>query len=148
MTNVSIEIIKKIEHFCAYQERCKFDVERKLNSFNLSVAQISEIITFLENEKFIDEDRYVETFVRSKVKRSWGKQKIISALKTKHISQNIIDKYVKDIDSDNYNNQLKYIIQKWLKTHKDSVNKREKLFRFLISKGYSYEEILRAIASN
>lgn len=132
-----------MERFCAWQERCPFDVRRKLNSYHLSEEQEETVIKYLKENQFLDEDRYVESFVRSKVKSAWGKQKIVAALRAKQIPSALIDQYCAEISTDDYTEKLRQSIEKWQRSHPDVENARTKLIRHLLSKGYGIDEILK-----
>jgi regulatory protein len=145
MVDVPAYIITQMERFCAWQERCPFDVRRKLNSYHLSEEQEETVIKYLKENQFLDENRYVESFVRSKVKAAWGKQKIVAALRAKQIPSALIDQYCAEISTDDYTEKLRQSIEKWQRSHPDVENARTKLIRHLLSKGYGMEEVMREI---
>lgn len=99
----------------------------------------------LKENGFLDESRYVETFVRSKVKTGWGKQKIVAALRAKRISSGLIERYCARIPAEDYQEQLRAVIEKWQRLHPDVEHAREKLIRHLLSKGYGMEEVMREL---
>ena len=137
-----------MERFCAYQERCVNDVRRKLTSFHLSDSQKDAIIESLKENRFLDEERYVEMFVRSKVKAAWGKRKIESALRQKSIPDSLIRSYCESIPDSEYQENLLKSIEKWKRSHPDNSptsNARIRLVRHLVSKGYALEDILREL---
>jgi len=146
MTEFPPEIMTKMERFCAWQERCENDVRRKLASFSLSDAQQDAIVKLLKENRFLDDERYVESFVRSKVKASWGRQKIVSALRAKRIPSALIEQYCAQIPAADYQEQLRSAIEKWQRQHPNVERAREKLIRHLLSKGYSIGEVLKELA--
>lgn len=145
MVDVPAYIITQMERFCAWQERCPFDVHRKLMSHHLSEEQEESVIKYLKDNQFLDEDRYVESFVRSKVKAAWGKQKIVAALRAKQIPSALIDRFCAEISTDDYTEKLRQSIEKWQRSHPNVENARPKLIRHLLSKGYGMEEVMRAM---
>ena len=134
-----------MERFCAYQERCEYDVRRKLTSFHLSENQMDEIVRLLREGRFLDEDRYVEMFVRSKTKAAWGRQKILAALRAKGFSNELIQRHFSEIQDEVYFETMRSVIGKWRRSNPEAVNAREKLVRHLLSKGYSLDEIMREL---
>lgn len=137
-----------MERFCAYQERCENDVRRKLTSFHLFEYQKNAIIESLKANGFLDEERYVEMFVRSKVKAAWGKRKIEAALLRKLIPETLIRRYCEAIPDDEYRENLLKCVEKWKRSHSDTpltFKDREKLIRHLISQGYRLDDILREL---
>ena len=134
-----------MERFCAWQERCENDVRRKLTSFRLSGSQEDAIVAHLRENQFLDEERYVEMFVRGKVNAGWGKQKIVAALRAKHIPSELIAQAYAEIPADDYQGKLHDAIAKWQRAHPDEVPNSPKLVRHLLSKGYGMEEVMTMI---
>ncbi len=135
---IPYDIIQKIERYCAYQERCRFDVKKKLKTLSIPDNLIEPVLKKLSDENFLNEERFVEVFVRSKVKSAWGKQKICAALKMRQIPDFLISKYVSEVDQEDYSERIKNTIEKWEKSHKEAT--QDKLIRHLLSKGYSYND--------
>ena len=139
------EIMTKMERFCAWQERCENDVRKKLTSFHLSEAQEVEIINQLKENNFLNEDRFVELYVRGKVRVGWGKQKIVAALRAKHIPAELANRYCAAISDEDYGERLQNVIEKWRRTHPDEAPNSPKLVRHLLSKGFGIEEVMTMI---
>lgn len=146
MVDVPAYIITQMERFCAWQERCPFDVHRKLIPYHLSEGQEESVIKYLKENQFLDEDRYVESFVRSKVKAAWGRQKIVAALRAKQVPSTVIDRFCAEISTDDYTEKLRQSIEKWQRGHPDVENARPKLIRHLLAKGYGMEEVMKELA--
>ena len=135
-----------MERFCAWQERCENDVRRKLTSFHLSEAQEEELVNHLKENNFLNEERFVEIFVRGKVRAGWGKLKIVAVLRAKRIPPEMIEQYCSQIQVDDYQEQLRQCIGKWLRLHSGEPANSPKLVRHLLSKGYSYGEIAEVLS--
>ena len=66
--NLSVEVARvKIESWCAYQDRCTFEVVNKLTSFGLDESQISSLIIHLTETQFLNELRFTESFISGKI---------------------------------------------------------------------------------
>ena len=141
------EIMTKIERFCAYQERCENDVRKKLTSFHLSEGQEDAVIKSLRENNFLDEERFVEVFVRGKVRVGWGVQKIVAALRAKQIPAELVDRHCARIPADDYQEALRKAIEKWRRTHPDEAPNSPKLVRHLLSKGFGMEEVMRELVN-
>ena len=71
------EIKSRLERYCAFQERSPFEVKKKLNSFTSDSKQIDGIMASLIKEGFLNQERFVESYVQGKVnQKRWGKEKI------------------------------------------------------------------------
>ena len=139
---------EKIKRYCAYQERCKQDVRFKLKEWGIDETKIKQIINDLVSEGYINEERFANAFVRGKFNiKSWGTQKIIAELKRRNIDNACIQQSLNEIDKELYQEKLNKLASKWLNEHKHVTNndKKQKLFRFLFSKGYEYEDVKKCI---
>lgn len=145
-----LEAKAKLEALCAYQERCQFEMEQKLISWKFAPDQRDQLIADLIANNFIHEERFACAFVSGKFNiKKWGKQKIKSHLKQKHISNYSIEKGMKEIDPDQYWSTLVSLCEKKKKEiqqKKGTIwDHKAKAFQFLLSKGYESDLISEAI---
>jgi len=130
--------------YAAYQERCIFEIEQKIDQYEISEDDKNGLIDYLIEERFVDEDRFVRTYVKSKFNlKKWGKIKIKSHLRNKRIPNSIIESGLSLIDDVEY---LKVIFslgqKKWDSLDKeDLVQRKVKTLRFLASKGFESDKI-------
>ena len=138
---------KKIEYFCAYQERCHSDVINKLNKLGVFGNQVDEYICYLIDEKFLSETRYSEAYVRGKFNNNnWGRIKIIRELKSRNISEWNINNALLQIDDSEYEKKLYKICDKLLKQISGTSSEvRNKIVRRLIQKGWETDLIVRCL---
>ena len=144
------EAIIKIESWCAYQDRCTFEVEQKLSSWNIPLEQQSEIIKHLLSNRFLDDKRFVESFISGKFKiKRWGKIKIKHHLIQKRIDKVSIQEGLKTIDLDAYLETMKHLAQKKFlekKVKDDLWAIRRRVSTYLASKGYESDLIHDVVA--
>ena len=60
------EAQKRLERYCAYQERCHQDVRRKLTEMRMIPEAQDKIIVHLLDHDFLNEQRFVDAFIRGK----------------------------------------------------------------------------------
>lgn len=133
----------KMASLCSRSEQCEYDIRHKLINMGLSSSQMSEIISFLREEKFIDNARYAKSFANDKAKFSrWGPFKIKAALVAKHIPSSLINEALACINEEIWEDSvLKNATAKaksldLLIPGEDGYNNRKKLFEFLIGRGF------------
>jgi regulatory protein len=132
------EVLNKLKSYCAYQERSVLEVESKARELGVFQKDLESFILELEKENYLNEDRFSIVYARSKFNSNhWGKFKIIEGLRNKGISNQLINEALKEINAAEVQAKLNYLISKRI-TRNDS---REKRIRYLLSKGYSMEEI-------
>lgn len=139
-----LEAKARLEALCAYQERCSFELIKKMQLWGMDREDQDRLLAELISTNFLNEERFAEAFTsgRMRIKR-WGKIKIRIELKKKMISNYSIDKALKGIDLDEYWENLKHLAQrKWeLSNESDLFKRKVKLYRFLNSKGYEADLI-------
>jgi len=141
------EIKSKLERYCAYQERSVYEVEKKIRTFTNQEAKIELLVSEMTKDGFLNQSRFVESFVQGKVNlKKWGKQKIRMGLLQHKISKELIDQGLKNIPKEKYDHNLSGLAEKKALTLKEGLSafeKKGKVLRFLSSKGYSGEDFDR-----
>ena len=103
---------------------------------------INKTMDVLKEYNFINDENYVKMYVKDKLKQV-GKKKIKYDLAKKGISDKIIDEEIYNIDSEyETNTAYNLAIKKYntiAKREADRFKLSQKLYRFLLSKGYSYD---------
>lgn len=139
------EIRDKLAKYCAYQDRCHWEVEKKLNEFRLIDEAREEIIIYLVQNKFLNEERFTKSFVRGKFnQKKWGRNKIRIELKKRQIPTKLIQEAMTEIEDDLYMDTLNDLLQKKresLKSERESWKKKAKIYNYLLQKGYESELI-------
>jgi regulatory protein len=132
------EILKKIEYYCAYQERCHKDVIDKLYKLGASGDQIDDIAAYLIANKYLDEERFVDSFISGKMRiKYWGRYKIKRALKMKDVGDFLIARCFKKIDSEEeFDILLSYVAKRYIDVCNFTYIEKSKLISKLISKGW------------
>lgn len=146
-----LEAKAKLEALCAYQERCEYDLLRKLRDWKFSEDDSNALIADLITNNFLSEERYAEAYVSGKVRiKKWGRIKIKAHLKQKSISNYSIQKAFDEIDEVEYMNNLHSLTKRKLdslKKESDSYVLKAKLIRYLNSKGYE-NDLIYSIAED
>ena len=130
-------ILKKVLHYCAYQDRCTQEVRKKLATFDMPDSDKVKILKLLVDEGYLDDERYASTFVRSKIHlKKWGVNKIRMALKMKGISDEIINNSLSEIDPEIYRDELVKVLKAKKINETDPYKRKAKLAQYAMQKGY------------
>ena len=142
------EAINKIEHYCAYQERCHEEVVSKLWSMKLNSEEINEIIVHLISSNFLNESRFACSFARGKHRiKNWGNIRIVNELKFRKISTYNINLALKEISTEEYTATFHSLADRHWETIRetDSLKKRKKFCDYLLRRGFEsnlvYEKV-------
>ncbi|KGO89248.1 regulatory protein RecX [Flavobacterium suncheonense] len=139
------EIVKKLEYYCSYQERCHAEVTEKLKTFKLSAAEIDTIVVHLIENNFLNEERFAQSFARGKHNvKKWGKIRIVNELKCRQISQYNINAALKELPDETYYATFHELAEKhWNSlTETHPAKKKKKFCDFLLRKGWESPLIL------
>ena len=134
-----LEIRQKLEFYCAYQERCYKEVEEKLHSFFLIPAAKEEILIYLIENNFINEERFACSFTRGKHNyKNWGRNRIKNELKFKNISSKLIDIALKEIDNNLYVEKFNTLAEKHWESikEKNGPKKNKKFIDYFLRRGF------------
>lgn len=135
---------------CAKAERSSGDAKRLMFKWRIKPEDQQKILAKLLDQRFIDDRRYAEAFVREKLNLSgWGEYKIRATLASKGIAKDIIDEALSELDSDKMKTRLRDSLSKKLRKTKeeDSYKLRAKIIRYGISLGYSCDMVVDAVDS-
>ena len=153
------QALARLQAQCSRSEMCSGQVRRKLQRWSVaqqqkglpgfSDSQMEGILESLVKERFVDDARFAGAYVRDKARfAGWGAVKIAYNLKGLGIAESV----VRDIIAENMESfsscRLKDILQKkWdsLKSDLSLQQKREKVLRFALGRGFQYGQIMDII---
>ena len=142
------EALNKAAAYCTLCERCTSEVTSKLTQWGIEPSEQIKIIERLQQEGFIDEERYCRAFVNDKVRfNRWGRIKIRAALSEKRLPRELVSEAIENINEDEYMNALAEVIsakRRELKGKEDYAA-QQKIMRHAASRGYEPSLIMKAI---
>jgi len=139
----------KLETYCSYQERCSWEVRRKLVEKGIQGKATETLLEELIASGFLDDARFATSFARGKFRiRKWGKGRIVSELKLRQISASLIQAGLAELDPEEYFATLQdQAEKKWEKTkEKDAFKRRYLVTQYLMSKGFEQDLIQEALS--
>ncbi len=141
-------IKKKVEFYCAYQERCRMEVIQKLKKLKIYGDSIEEYIAHLINNDFLNEKRFAESYVRGKFNNNnWGKIRLIRELESRNISQVNIENALTEINPEDYLKKVRVLSKKIINENNDKPKEKikEMIYSRLEYKGWEKELIYEEI---
>lgn len=133
------EALKKLEHYCSYQERCHKEVLSKLYAMRMIPEAMELIVIKLMQDNFLNEERYAKAFVSGKFRiKKWGKQRMSRELKQKDIGKTLITMALQTISDQEYLNTFHALAEKKAESIRETnvLKKRKKLADFLFYRGW------------
>lgn len=143
------QIISELTAACARAEHCKDDMIRRMQRWQVDESLQQEVISYLVREKYIDEERYTRFFINDKVKYNrWGRRKVEQALYFKHIPREVYEPLLDEVASEDFEEVLLPLLKNKEKNLKyaNDYERRMKLLRFAMQRGFSYEQADKCIS--
>ena len=92
-TKTPEQALAALMRLCARAERSEEDARRLMTRWGVAPADRERVLERLRRDRFIDDARYAEAFVREKINLSgWGARKIADALHRKRIARETIER--------------------------------------------------------
>lgn len=138
-TSTPLEIRGKLEHYCAYQDRCHQEVIAKLRNYGLTTNEADEIIAHLIAHNFLNEERFACSFARGKHRiKFWGKIRIVNELKFRNITQYNINTALKEITTEEYLDTFHNLADRLWESlrNEKGLRKNKKFCDYLLRKGF------------
>jgi regulatory protein len=145
-TKTPQQALQSLMRMCARSERSSGDALRLMKRWGVADDDARKVLARLQAERFIDNKRFAEAFVRDKLNLSgWGAYKIKMSLRAKGLSREVIEEVVSPmIEATDMKERLEDIMQRKLRTLKytSTYEAKTKLIRFAASRGYDIEEAI------
>ena len=132
------EALDKAQVYCARAEHCAADVRRKLWEWGVDPKMHDDIEEKLYTDGYLNDERFCKAYVHDKVAyQRWGRIKIQAGLRALQLPESAIQEALDGIDEKVYKENLTYL------AHQHRSDAPEKRMRFLLQRGFTYEEVRR-----
>lgn len=136
---------KTAYRFLNYKPRSESEIRKKLKEKKLSPSSIEKVIASLKDLNFLNDEQYAGMYLEEKLRnKPQGKRMISMKLAEKGISKNIIEKTIGEKYSEETETKKALILLNKYKKKvkaKTQAEKKQKCFRYLLSKGFEYDII-------
>ncbi len=137
----AIRMLAGHEHSC-------FELKSKLKNKGHDAADVDTVIEQLVQDKYLNESRFTEVFIRSKSNRGVGPIKIRLELQQRSVDESIIDAYLDFNQPEWFERAMQARCKRFGENLPDELNEKEKQIRFLQQRGFTQKQIMSVIASN
>ncbi len=145
------EAYQQLATLCAQAEHCEWEMREKMNRWEIDEMVQNRILQHLIKERYVDDERYARAFVKDKVRyNKWGRRKVEQALWQKHISEDIRQQVLDEVDNEEYLEVLRPLLKQKRKTIKaqNDYELNQKLMRFALGRGFTFDIIRQCIEVN
>ena len=144
------QALAALMRLCARAEKSQEDARRLMRGWGVAEKDAEQVLGRLVRDRFIDDSRYAEAFVREKLRLSgWGEYKIRTALQRKGVSKERIDAALSQADRPAMGERLAQQLERKARTVKytSQYELTTKLIRYGLSLGYDYEAVMDAASA-
>ena len=141
------KVADRMRALCSRREYCRMDVMKKvMTALDGDVAKAEEVVAKLVEERYVDDLRYATAFARDKASiAGWGEAKIRSMLSSKGIDRELIAQALDEVDDKRAETRLEKLMENKVRSLRDDPQRRLKLLRFGLGRGYSYDQVTEMI---
>jgi len=132
----------------AGREHSGYELKTKLEKKGYAASDIDDVVEQLIKDKYLDETRFAEVFVSSKIRRGLGPIRIQLELQQRRVDESLIDEYLdfnqtqwfelaSDVRCKRFGNDLPI-----------DIKDQSKQIRFLQQRGFTQQHIMSIIKNN
>ena len=140
------EVVSHMAALCSRSEQCSPDIRKKIIASGLSENEAADVINYLKQEKYIDDERYVKAYVAEKFRiKKWGRIKMKYYLRMKGLPDDIIEAGMEALDEGKYIDLLQKTMKEKARKikNKNKFEKMGQIIRYTQSRGFEPELIHR-----
>ena len=143
--NLNSDITKLITKYLSIREHSKLELQNKLSQKGYDLDSIRDCIDEFSSKDIQSDIRFTEEFIRSKLKKNKGPRLISSELVSRGITDSIINKKISEISYQEWCTVAFLALKKKLNGSSVSIEDKDKIYSFLISRGFEHKMIKYAI---
>ena len=132
----------------AGREHSGFELKTKLKRKGHSDDEIKEVIQQLIEDKYLNEERFTEVFINSKIRRGIGPIKIQMELQQRKVDESLIDAYLDFNQAEWVNRANDVRCKKFGNALPLDLSDQAKQMRFLQQRGFTQQQIMKVIKNN
>lgn len=142
-----LKVADRLRGLCSRREYPSSDILKKaLIALDGDREEAEGIVSKLIEERYVDDSRYAMAFARDKASiAGWGEVKIRHMLLAKGVPMDIINEALEEIDEGKAAARLEKLLEVKSRSLRDDPQKKLKLLRFALGRGYSYDDVKSVI---
>ena len=152
MRNKNIDFFQKAQAYAflllKFRLRSEKEIRQRLKRKKFDDDVIEKTLYFLKDRGFIDDEKFAKSWLESRIQRPLGLERLRQELKIKGITQEIIEEEILKLKENYSESQVVSSLAKarFKKIKGIDRNKaKERIFRYLIRRGFSSDTIIDTI---
>jgi len=125
-----------------YRARSRHEIEQRLKRKKYSPQVIKKTIGYLEEKKYLNDCDFAAVFTAAALQKGWGPKKIFFTLKKLGLAHELIEKAL--ANKEPFKKKIEALISQRINQCQGRAG-YQKMIRFLISRGFSYQDIVSSL---
>lgn len=141
----------RLAALCARGEHSSGEMRTKMRRWLLPEDAQERVLERLVADGYVDDERFARIFVRDKLRfNHWGRAKIAQALHVKGVAADIASRLLDDVSDEEWLSVLRPLLEQKARsvTGRNDYERRGKLIRFALGRGFQIPVISRCIPSD
>jgi len=136
--NTALNLLARREHGVE-------ELTQKLLDKDFDAGEVDSAIKKLCSEGLLSDERFIESYCRSRSNKGFGPLAIKNELRLKKLNEGIIEQVINQLDIDWFSILEELFHKKYYKSDLNDMKKKAKCWRFLSQRGFSSDQINRII---
>ncbi len=132
------EAIRYVLRILNRRDYTRFEILNKLTRRGYDSKTVSDAIEWLEEKNLINDERYTENYVYSRLNAGYGKIRIGFELKSRGIKEETVERILSGFEE---LESAEKLFNSRFEQFKNKTNAKHKMFAFLQRRGYAYDTI-------
>ncbi|MBR7889786.1 recombination regulator RecX [Marinomonas sp. A79] len=141
MPGTPISIFDHALSFLSHREHSTKELATKLKSKGHPEEDIAETIARLQEMNYLNDQRFAEIFVRSRISKPLGSKRIMQELGQKGINSDIAKQAIEEADADWFELAKQLKERRFGEDVVTDYKEKAKQFRYLQYRGFDFEQI-------
>ena len=141
MKDAKQQLLRAAERFLARREHSAYELKQKLTRHSDDAELIAEVIAALQKENWQSDQRFVESYVRSRTERGYGPLIIQAELIGKGVDESLITNAIGQLNERAEHTIKQAYEKKYGQQPIADYQDKAKRMQFLQRRGFSHEQI-------
>ncbi len=140
------QALSRCAALCSRGEQCASQIRKKLDQWQVPAEAQERIVARLQEERYIDEERFARAFARDKARYDhWGPVRIDQQLRLLGISRDHRQSAIGLFSEEEQGDTLRQLLARKARSVKgnSAYERRGKLIRFALGRGFEMNDILK-----
>lgn len=144
---VSEYVKRKTVEILSMSDKSRYEIEEKIHKNirkDLHKKLVSDILDYFEELDYINDERFVENYIRIKYNSGFGEKRIEQELKSKKVDMFVFEEHIEKYD---FKESLReYKERKYPEIKESTMKEMNKIYQKLVTRGFEYSKVKDAFS--